>query len=141
MVRVRDSARVHSVQPNQLVGCGLVVGLSSTGDTSQSPFTVRSVVAMPQRFGVIADSRKLKSKNVAAVMPTAEIPAFAHNGSKLDVTVFSLGNAVSLIAQIEGVRLQPATAAKVVLNERTGSCRATSLAPEAWESAKSSSGG
>jgi flagellar P-ring protein FlgI len=95
-VRVRDIARVQSVRPNQLVGYGLVVGLNGTGDTAQSPFTVQSVVAMLQRFGVTVDTRRLKSKNVAAVMLTAEIPAFARSGSKLDVTVSSLGDASSL---------------------------------------------
>jgi flagellar basal body P-ring protein FlgI len=140
MVRVRDTGRVQGVLPDQLVGGGPVVGLSSTGDSSQSPFTVQSVAAMLQRFGVTVDCRKRKSKNVAAVMPTTEIPAIAHNDSKLDVTVSSLGDAVSGIAEFEGVGLQPATAAKVVPKERTGSCRATSLAPEAWRTAKSSSG-
>lgn len=95
-VRVRDIARVQSVRPNQLVGYGLVVGLNGTGDTVQSPFTVQSVVSMLQRFGVAVDTRRLKSKNVAAVMLTAEIPAFARNGSRLDVTVSSLGDASSL---------------------------------------------
>lgn len=95
-VRVRDIARVQSVRPNQLVGYGLVVGLNGTGDTAQSPFTVQSVVAMLQRFGLTVDSRRLKAKNVAAVMLTAEIPAFARNGSRLDVTVSSLGDAASL---------------------------------------------
>jgi flagellar P-ring protein FlgI len=95
-VRVRDIARVQSVRANQLVGYGLVVGLNGTGDTSQSPFTIQSVVTMLQRFGVTVDARRLKSKNVAAVVLTAEIPAFARNGSRLDVTVSSLGDASSL---------------------------------------------
>jgi flagellar P-ring protein precursor FlgI len=95
-VRVRDLARVQSVRPNQLVGYGLVVGLNGTGDSSQSPFTLQSVVAMLQRFGVAVDPRRVKTKNAAAVMVTAEIPAFAKNGSKLDVTVSSLGDAASL---------------------------------------------
>jgi flagellar P-ring protein precursor FlgI len=95
-VRVRDVARVQSVRANQLVGYGLIVGLNGTGDTSQSPFTLQSVVAMLQRFGVTVDPRRLKTKNVAAVMVTAEIPAFAKNGSKLDVTVSSISDAASL---------------------------------------------
>jgi len=95
-VRVRDIARVQSVRPNQLVGYGLVVGLDGSGDGSQSPFTLQSVVAMLQRFGVSVDSKRLKTKNAAAVMVTAEIPAFAKSGSKLDVTVSSLGDATSL---------------------------------------------
>ena len=95
-VRVRDIARVQSVRSNQLVGYGLVVGLDGTGDSAQSPFTLQSVVAMLQRFGVAVDAKGLKTKNAAAVMVTVEIPAFAKNGSKLDVTVSSLGDAATL---------------------------------------------
>jgi flagellar P-ring protein precursor FlgI len=95
-VRVRDIARIQSVRDNQLVGYGLVVGLNGTGDSSQSPFTLESVVAMLQRFGITVDPRRLKTKNVAAVMVTADIPAFAKNGSKLDVTVSSISDASSL---------------------------------------------
>jgi flagellar P-ring protein precursor FlgI len=95
-VRVRDIARMQSVRPNQLVGYGLVVGLDGTGDSTQSLFTVQSVVSMLQRFGVAVDPKRLKTKNVAAVMVTTEIPAFAKNGSKLDVTVSSLGDAATL---------------------------------------------
>jgi flagellar P-ring protein precursor FlgI len=95
-VRVRDIARLQSVRSNQLVGYGLVVGLDGSGDGSQSPFTFQSIVAMLQRFGVSVDPKKLKTKNVAAVMVTAEIAAFAKSGSKLDVTVSSLGDASSL---------------------------------------------
>jgi flagellar P-ring protein precursor FlgI len=73
-----------------------VVGLDGSGDGSQSPFTLQSVVAMLQRFGVAVDARRLKTKNAAAVMVTADIPAFAKSGSKMDVTVSSLGDATSL---------------------------------------------
>jgi flagellar P-ring protein precursor FlgI len=95
-VRVRDIARIQSVRSNQLVGYGLVVGLDGSGDSAQSPFTLQAVVSMLQRFGVAIDPKGLKTKNAAAVMVTAEIPAFAKNGSKLDVTVSSLGDAASL---------------------------------------------
>ena len=95
-VRVRDIARVQSVRANQLVGYGLVVGLSGTGDSSQSPFTLQSIVSMLQRFGVTVDPARVKTKNAAAVMVTAEIPAFYKNGSKLDVTVSSISDASSL---------------------------------------------
>jgi flagellar P-ring protein precursor FlgI len=94
--RIRDIARVQSVRANQLVGYGLVVGLNSTGDSAKSPFTVQSVVSMLERFGVTVDARRLGSKNVAAVIVSAEIPAFSKNGSKLDVTVSSVGDASSL---------------------------------------------
>jgi flagellar P-ring protein precursor FlgI len=95
-VRIRDIARVESVRSNQLIGYGLVSGLNGTGDTQQSPFTIQAVVAMLQRFGVTVDPRILRTRNVAVVMVTAEIPAFAKNGSKLDVTVSSVGDATSL---------------------------------------------
>ncbi len=95
-VRVRDIARVESVRPNQLVGYGLIVGLNGTGDSQQSPFTVQSVVAMLQRFGIAVDPKVLRTRNVAAVLVTAELPAFAKNGSRLDVTVSSVGDATSL---------------------------------------------
>src|SRR5205823_7153615 len=95
-VRGRDIARVQSVRANQLVGYGLVVGLSGTGDSTQSPFTLQSIVSMLQRFGVTVDPARVKTKNAAAVMVTAEIPAFYKNGSKLDVTVSSISDASSL---------------------------------------------
>lgn len=95
-IRIRDMARVESVRSNQLVGYGLVVGLNGTGDTQQSPFTIQAVVAMLQRFGVTVDPKILRTKNVATVMITAEIAAFAKKGSKLDVTVSSVGDASSL---------------------------------------------
>ena len=95
-VRIRDVARVESVRSNQLVGYGLVVGLNGTGDSATSPFTIQSVVAMLQRFGVAVDPKALKTRNVAAVMLTADLPAFAKNGSKLDITVSSVGDSSSL---------------------------------------------
>ncbi|MBI3911619.1 MAG: flagellar basal body P-ring protein FlgI [Armatimonadetes bacterium] len=95
-VRVKDIARVQSVRANQLVGYGLVVGLAGTGDTRQSPFTIQSVVSMLQRFGVSVDVRTLKPRNLAAVMVTTDLPAFAKEGSRLDVQVSSLGDATAL---------------------------------------------
>lgn len=95
-MRVRDVARVESVRANQLVGYGLVVGLTGTGDSQQSAFTIQSVVAMLQRFGVTVDAKKIKTKNAAAVMVTADIPAFYKNGSRMDVTISSLGDATTL---------------------------------------------
>jgi flagellar P-ring protein precursor FlgI len=95
-VRVRDITRVQSVRANQIVGYGLVVGLNGTGDSQQSRFTLQSAATMLQRFGVTVDARLLKTKNAAAVVLTTEIPAFAKNGSRLDVTVSSIGDATSL---------------------------------------------
>lgn len=98
--RIKDLAVVAGVRPNQLVGYGLVVGLDGTGDrTSQTPFTVQSVRAMLAAQGIqisVARARSMQLKNVAAVMVTAELPAFSKSGQNIDVTVSSLGNAKSL---------------------------------------------
>lgn len=95
-VRIRDIARVQSVRPNQLAGYGLVVGLNGTGDSQQVPFTIQSIVNMLRRFGVTVDMSTVQTKNAAAVMVSADVPAFYKNGSRLDVTVSSLGDAKSL---------------------------------------------
>lgn len=96
--RVKDIASVQGVRSNQLVGYGLVVGLDGTGDqTTQTPFTVQSLTAMLTQLGVnVPAGTRLQLKNVAAVMVTANLPAFAQAGQALDVTVSSLGNAKSL---------------------------------------------
>jgi flagellar P-ring protein precursor FlgI len=96
--RVKDLASIAGVRPNQLVGYGLVVGLDGTGDqTSQTPFTVQSIKAMLAAQGVtIPPNVNLQLKNVASVMVTAELPAFAKPGQAIDVTVSSLANAKSL---------------------------------------------
>jgi len=96
--RVRDLASVAGVRTNQLVGYGLVVGLDGTGDqTSQTPFTVQSVINMLLEFGVtIPPGTNLQLKNVAAVTLHAELPPFAKRGQAIDVTVSSMGNAKSL---------------------------------------------
>jgi flagellar P-ring protein precursor FlgI len=96
VVRIKDIARVESVRSNQLVGYGIVTGLAGTGDSQQSPFTIQSVVASLQRFGIAPPVASTKLKNAAAVLITAEIPAFAKNGTKLDVTVSSIGDATSI---------------------------------------------
>jgi len=97
--RIKDLATVQGVRSNQLVGYGLVVGLDGSGDqTTQTPFTVQSVINMLGQLGVnlppIAGSLQLK--NVAAVMVTAALPPFVQPGQTIDVTVSSLGNAKSL---------------------------------------------
>ncbi len=96
--RIKDMASVQGVRGNQLVGYGLVVGLSGTGDqTSQTPFTVQSVRAMLAAQGVtLPGDQTLQLQNVAAVMVTAELPAFAKPGQRIDITASSLGNAESL---------------------------------------------
>jgi len=94
--RLKDIAVVQGVRGNQLVGYGLVVGLSGTGDGSGATFTPQSVASLLQKFGVTVPPGALKLKNVAAVMVTATLPAFVKNGSAIDVTVSSLGDAQSL---------------------------------------------
>ena len=96
--RLKDLASIAGVRQNQLMGYGLVVGLDGSGDqTTQTPFTVQSVVSMLQQLGVnLPQGTSLQLKNVAAVMVTTSLPAFAQPGQMLDVTVSSMGNAKSL---------------------------------------------
>jgi flagellar P-ring protein precursor FlgI len=96
--RLKDLASIQGVRQNQLIGYGLVVGLDGSGDqTTQTPFTVQSVVSMLAQLGVsLPSASSLQLKNVAAVVVTASLPAFAQPGQTLDITVSSLGNAKSL---------------------------------------------
>jgi flagellar P-ring protein precursor FlgI len=96
--RLKDMASIAGVRQNQLSGYGLVVGLDGTGDqTSQTPFTVQSIIAMLQQKGVnLPPTGQLQLKNVAAVMVTSSLPAFAQPGQNIDITVSSIGNAKSL---------------------------------------------
>jgi len=96
--RLKDLASIGGVRQNQLIGYGLVVGLDGSGDqTTQTPFTVQSVVSMLQQLGVnLPQGTSLQLKNVAAVMVTASLPPFAQPGQTLDITVSSMGNAKSL---------------------------------------------
>ncbi|GAB4175127.1 MAG: flagellar basal body P-ring protein FlgI [Rhodocyclaceae bacterium] len=96
--RIKDLASVQGVRENQLAGYGLVVGLDGTGDqTTQTPFTVQAIISMLGNLGVqVPPGTSLQLKNVAAVMVTASLPPFARAGSRIDVTVSSIGNAKSL---------------------------------------------
>jgi flagellar P-ring protein FlgI len=96
--RLKDLASIQGVRQNQLMGYGLVVGLDGSGDqTTQTPFTVQSVISMLQQSGVnLPSNTSLQLKNVAAVVVTASLPAFAQPGQTLDITVSSMGNAKSL---------------------------------------------
>lgn len=96
IVRIKDVARIEGARSNQLFGYGLIVGLEGTGDTQQTLFTVQSVANMLQKLGVAVPASRIKVKNVAAVMVTADLPAFVRPGSKIDVVVSSLGDARSL---------------------------------------------
>jgi flagellar P-ring protein precursor FlgI len=97
--KVRDLADVAGARENQLVGYGLVTGLSQTGDDFSVPFAAQSILSLLRRLGVQVDPTELQQirlRNVAAVVVTANMPPFAKPGTRIDVTVSSLGNARSL---------------------------------------------
>ncbi|MGE0062726.1 MAG: flagellar basal body P-ring protein FlgI, partial [Xanthobacteraceae bacterium] len=95
--RIKDLANVEGVRQNQLIGYGLVVGLNGTGDTLNNiPFTKQSLQAMLERLGVNIRGQTLRTGNVAAVMVTANLPAFGTQGTRIDITVSALGDAKSL---------------------------------------------
>ena len=106
--RVKDLASVATIRSNQLLGYGLVVGLQGTGDGSDVPFTGQSLRSMLNKLGVSVDgplsdfdigssaAAKLDVKNIAAVLVTAELPALAKPGQKIDVNVSAIGKASSL---------------------------------------------
>lgn len=95
-VHVRDIAEIQGVRENQLIGYGLVVGLQGTGDRQQTYFTVQTLANMLARMGVQIPTGSAIVKNVAAVMVTAKLPAFAEPGMKMDITVSSVGDAKSI---------------------------------------------
>lgn len=97
-MRIKELASVQGVRSNPLVGYGLVVGLDGTGDqTTQAPFTTQSLQSMLQQLGVtVPPGTNMQLRNVAAVLVTTSLPAFARPGQPLDVSVASLGNAKSL---------------------------------------------
>jgi len=95
--RIKDVASVQSGRDNQLIGYGLVVGLQGSGDSLRSsPFTEQSLRAMLQNLGISTQGNDSRSKNIAAVLVTANLPPFASPGSRIDVTVGSLGDSTSL---------------------------------------------
>jgi flagellar P-ring protein precursor FlgI len=96
--RIKEVAAVQGVRSNQLIGYGLVVGLDGTGDqTAQVPFTAQGVNSMLQQMGItVPAGAQMQLKNIAAVLVTAQLPAFAQPGQTIDVSVASIGNAKSL---------------------------------------------
>lgn len=94
--RIKDVAAFDGVRDNQLVGYGLVVGLNGSGDSDQTKFPVQSLVNVLERMGITVNRNDIKVKNVAAVMVTASLPPFAKQGTKLDVTVSSVGDAKTI---------------------------------------------
>jgi flagellar P-ring protein precursor FlgI len=99
-VRIKDVATIEGIRENQLVGYGIVVGLSGTGDSQQTVFPVQTLISTLQRMGVnvpsTGSSSTLRVQNMAAVFIAATLPPFAEPGTKLDLTVSSAGDARSL---------------------------------------------
>jgi flagellar P-ring protein precursor FlgI len=96
--RIKDISSFEGVRDNLLIGYGLVVGLDGTGDDlDSSVFTRESLIGMLQRLGVNARNEDLDTDNVAAVMVTANLPAFSRQGSRIDIDVSALGDAESLL--------------------------------------------
>ena len=95
--RIKDLADIEGVRDNMLIGYGLVAGLNGTGDTLQnSPFTRQALQTILERLGVQTRGANVNTKDIAAVMVTANLPPFAAQGSKVDVTVSAMGDAKSL---------------------------------------------
>ncbi len=94
--RIKDLAAIKGIRSNQLTGYGLIVGLDGTGDKSGADFTTQALANMMDRMGIHVDKDDLSVKNIAAVIVTADIPAFARIGNKIDVVASSIGDAKSL---------------------------------------------
>lgn len=94
--KISQIAQIVGIRENSLVGYGLVIGLNGTGDKSGSKFTMQSVANMLESVNVKLSANDIKSKNVAAVMVTANLPPFARQGDKLDILVSSIGDAKSI---------------------------------------------
>lgn len=98
VVRIKDICSFQSEQEDDLIGYGLVIGLDGTGDGTNTRFTIQSLANMMERLGLTVDADKIKVKNVAAVMVTARLSSQQPEGSYIDVTVSSVGDASSLQA-------------------------------------------
>jgi flagellar P-ring protein precursor FlgI len=97
-VRIKDIANLKGVRENQIIGYGLIIGLRGTGDTLRnSPFTEQSLQSMLDSMGINIRGTSLRTRNVAAVVVTADLPPFASAGSRMDVAISSLGDASSLM--------------------------------------------
>jgi flagellar P-ring protein precursor FlgI len=95
--RIKDITQLQSARDNQLIGYGLVIGLQGTGDgLRNSPFTQQSLRAMLENLGIATQGAQVRAKNVAAVIVTANLPPFVESGTRIDVSVSSMGDATSL---------------------------------------------
>jgi flagellar P-ring protein precursor FlgI len=95
--RIKDMTSIAGVRDNHITGFGIVIGLDGSGDDARSPMVREGLSKMLKKLGITVDANQIKAKNVAAVMLTAELPAFAKPGMELDVTISSMGNAKSLV--------------------------------------------
>ena len=95
-VRIKDITEIKGVRQNQLVGYGLIVGLNGTGDSDSAIFTIQSMASMLERMGVTVRPEDIEVDNVAAVIVTTDLPAFARSGGRIDVLVSSIGDAQNL---------------------------------------------
>ncbi|HMA60042.1 MAG TPA: flagellar basal body P-ring protein FlgI [Halanaerobiales bacterium] len=96
IVKIGNITRIKGIRDNQLIGYGIVVGLAGTGDSNRSQATVQSVANMMGEFSINVTPDQIRSKNLAAVMLTADLKPFVHSGDRIDVTVSSMGDADSL---------------------------------------------
>lgn len=96
-VRIKDISRIAGVRDNSLIGYGIVTGLSGTGDSTRSKSTVQSVNNLLERFGIHVTDQQIFSRNVAAVIVAATLPAYARIGDKIDINVTSIGDSRSLL--------------------------------------------
>ncbi|MGI6681053.1 MAG: flagellar basal body P-ring protein FlgI [Bdellovibrionota bacterium] len=94
--RLKDIADVEGVRGNDLLGYGIVIGLNGTGDGGSVDFTSKSISNLLEKMGLKVDPKDVKVKNVAGVVVTAKLPPFARPGSKIDVTLSSIGDAKSI---------------------------------------------
>ncbi|MEW6680693.1 MAG: flagellar basal body P-ring protein FlgI, partial [bacterium] len=95
-VRIKEITNIKGMTTNQIIGYGLIVGLNGTGDSKGTFFTANSIANMLANFGIYVDKTKMKVKNVAAVMVSAELPPFARAGSKISITISSIGDCKDL---------------------------------------------
>jgi flagellar P-ring protein FlgI len=95
--RIKDMTSIAGVRDNHITGFGIVIGLDGSGDDARSPMVREGLSKMLKKLGITIDANQIKAKNVAAIMLTAELPAFAKPGMQIDVTVSSMGNAKSLV--------------------------------------------
>ena len=139
-VRVKDVAALRGARDNQLIGFGVVVGLDGTGDSPESLLARKPVVNALERIGISLGSQDIQGRSIAAVWLTATLPPFAKSGQRLDTTVATLGDSISLrggillMAPLRGPNRQVyALAQGPIAGIPRGVSRAEALPPEELE--------